>query len=118
MANPNSWPQWDPEVKDVQFDGPALLHAKGCMTPLSGPPSAFEITVLEPNAVLTTTSALPGARLSFEHVVHSCGNGAEVTVTLSLEGPLASVWRYILKRNLAPAAHSSVTGLIAHLDAQ
>lgn len=117
-ANPDSWPRWDTEVKEVLFTGEATLHARGKIKPATGPSSTFQITAFEPNAVLTTASKLPGARLLFEHVVRSVVDGSEVSVTVSVEGPLAFVWARILKRNLAQSARSSVTGLITYLDIQ
>lgn len=117
-ATPGSWPRWDTEVKEVSFTGQAALHAQGRMKPVKGPASAFEITVFEPDAVLTTASKLPGARLLFEHVVRPVPEGAEVCVVVSVEGPLAFVWARVLRGSLAQSARSSVTGLIAYLDAR
>lgn len=117
-VTPSSWPQWDPEVKEVSFSGSATLGMKGKLKPTSGPASTFEITALEPDSIFTTTSKLPGAKLSFEHRVKPAPQGAEVSVIVAVDGLLASLWSRILKRSLAQSARSNVTGLLTYLDAQ
>ena len=115
-ADPMTWPQWDSEVRSVDFDGPAVVGAVGKLCPRSGPSSSFSITALVPNRVFTNTGRLPGAHLIFEHVVDPRADGSEVTVTVSLDGPLAAVWKIPLRRPMADAARLSTQGLITTLD--
>ena len=56
--------------------------------------------------------------LLFEHVVTSTpDDGALIEVVVGVEGLLAPLWKRLLRRSLGNAARSSVTGLLAHLDA-
>ena len=116
-ADPESWPQWDAEVREVTFAGPARLGARGRMRPTSGPAASFAVTVFEPGRVFTNASSLPGAKLVFEHLVTPAPDGASVEVVVRVEGLLAPLWKRVLGRSLGNAARSSVTGLLAHLDA-
>ncbi|TQM61064.1 SRPBCC family protein [Klugiella xanthotipulae] len=116
-ADPAGWPAWDAEVREVRFEGPAKLGARGRMRPASGPAATFSITTFEPDRVFTNTSSLPGAKLIFEHRVTPAAESAAVEVTVSVEGFLASLWHRILGKSLGNAAQSSVTGLLNHLDA-
>lgn len=60
---------------------------------------------------------MPGAMLTFEHLVSPAADGAEVAVTVRLDGPLAPLWARLVGRGMSDAARSSVSGLLAHLDA-
>ena len=52
-ADPESWPEWDAEVREVTFAGPARLGARGRMRPTSGPAASFTVTAFEPGRVFT-----------------------------------------------------------------
>lgn len=116
-ADPAGWPRWDSEVREVNFAGVAELGAKGKMRPTSGPAATFSITTYEQDRVFTNTSSLPGATLVFEHRVAPTSEGAELEVSVGVDGVLAPLWQRLLRKSLAGAARSSVTGLLEHLDA-
>lgn len=116
-ADPAGWPSWDAEVREVDFAAVAELGAKGKMRPASGPASTFLITAFERDRVFTNASSLPGAKLIFEHRVAPAGDGAKLEVSVGVDGFLAPLWQRILRKSLANAARSSVTGLLEHLDA-
>lgn len=113
---PGSWATWDPEVRSASLDGTPALGARGRLRPRSGPAATFVITQLEPDAVFTNSSSLPGARLNFVHTAERTAGTTRVTVTVGLTGPLARLWRPLVGRGLADAARSSVEGLLGHLD--
>lgn len=115
-AQPERWPEWDPEVLNVTFAGPAGAGAKGRMRPAQGPAAAFTVTAFEPDRVFTNASRLPGAQLVFEHRVTPTAEGAAIDVTVGVAGVLASLWHRVLRKNLANAAGSSVGGLLSHLE--
>lgn len=116
-ADPARWPDWDTEVQEVNFYGPAELGAHGRMRPASGPATKFTITALEQDRVFTNASSLPGATLIFEHLVTQTDRGTEIQVSVGVDGFLSSLWQRILGKTLGNAARSSVTGLLDHLDA-
>lgn len=116
-ADPESWPQWDIAVREVTFTGQALLGAPGRLRPVSGPAARFTVTAYEPGRLFTTASALPGARLIFEHRAYPAARGTDVEVVVGVEGPLAPLWKRLLGRSLRDSAQSNVTGLLTHLDA-
>lgn len=115
-AHPEGWPVWDAEVREVRFEGPARLGARGQMRPASGPAATFSITTFEQDRVFTNTSSLPGAKLIFEHRVTPTAERATVEVTVGVDGFLAPLWHRMLGKSLRNAAQSSVTGLLDHLD--
>ncbi len=114
-SDPRLWPSCDDDVVEVRFADQASVGARGWMRPASGPGTRFSITQAEPYRVFTTASPLPGARLAFAHEVAAAKHGSEVTVSISVEGPLAPLWRRILRRQFDDAARRNVTGLARYL---
>lgn len=117
-ADPAGWPRWDPEVREVSFEGPARVGARGTLRPRRGPRVRFAVTAFDLNRMFTNTSSMPGARLVFEHTVLPAAKASLVSVTVRIEGPLAGLWQRVLLRNLGDAARSSVVALLTHLDAR
>jgi hypothetical protein len=115
-ADPRGWPQWDPEVREVRFGPRVEAGARGWMRPAAGPPTTFAVTAYETDRVFTNASRMAGATLTFEHVVTPVPRGAQVSVQVRIDGPLAPFWRRVVGRSLADAARSSVSGLLSHLD--
>lgn len=114
-ADPATWSDWDPEVASVRLEGPAMVGARGRLTPANGPAQAFIISALRPDREFTNRAALPGAHLEFEHLVEPDPAGSRICVTVRVHGVLRPLWARILRRPLGPAARLSVTGLLAAL---
>ena len=114
-ADPRAWPKWDPDVTAVEFDGGIRMGAQGRMRPASGPSTTFTITRLEADRRVTTTSRLPGATLTFDHLVEPGTAGSDVEVRISVDGALAPLWRRLLGRTFALAATRNISGLSQHL---
>lgn len=115
-SDPNSWPDWDPDVAEVTFPGPIAPDARGRMRPTTGPATTFTLTVCEPDRRLTTQSRLPGATLTFDHVVSAAAEGSLVEVRINVDGALAPLWSRVLRSAFTETAVRNVTGLAAHLD--
>lgn len=116
-ADPEGWPDWDAEVREVSFEGPAKLGTRGRMRPASGPAATFSITAFEQDQMFTNSSSLPGATLIFEHRVTPTIDGAEIRVSVGVDGLLAPLWQRVLRKSMGNSARSSVIGLVDHLDA-
>ncbi|GAA1787510.1 SRPBCC family protein [Leucobacter iarius] len=116
-ADPNSWPAWDPDVREVTFTGDVRLGAAGRMRPSSGPAAAFTITELVEDRRFTNVSRMPGAALTFDHRVEPADDGSTLSVEIRIDGPLAPLWKLAIGRGFANAARTSIDGLLADLDA-
>ena len=116
-SDPTTWSVWDPEVRAVEFEPPCVVGARGRLRPANGPALTFTVTALQKDELFTDTARLPGARLEFEHLVTTSAEGTRIAVTVRLRGPLAGVWRRLLRSPMGHAARTGVDGLVAHLDA-
>ncbi|NLP86129.1 hypothetical protein HF576_20040 [Microbacterium sp. CFH 90308] len=115
-SDPRTWSTWDPEVRAVESEPPCAVGARGRLRPAKGPALTFTVTALLPDELFTDTARLPGARLEFEHLVAASGEGSRISVTVRVRGPLAGVWRRVLRSSMGDAARTGVEGLVAHLD--
>lgn len=117
--DPRSWATWDSDVAWVQFRGACVIGARGRLKPRSGPATAFTITDRIEGRRLVDVTRLPGARLIFDHAVSASevegAPGSEITVTIAVGGPLATLWSRLLRGQLAGGARSGIDGLLAHL---
>jgi uncharacterized protein YndB with AHSA1/START domain len=95
-ADCDTHPEWSTDLAWVRLDGPVRLGATGRLRPRGGPRSRFTVTELVPDRTFADTTHLAGARLTFRHHAEPVAAGAEVTVTVSLEGPLRSLWARLL----------------------
>lgn len=99
-ADPDTHPEWSHDLAWVRLEQPLEVGARGRLRPKGGPRSRFTVTELEENRVFADTTHLVGARLTFRHAAEPVAAGSRVTVTVTIEGPLARAW----SRILGPAA--------------
>ena len=109
-ADPDTHPEWSHDLVWVRLEEPLAIGARGHLKPKGGPRSAFTVTELVPDRTFADTTHLLGARLTFRHHAEPATGGALVTVTVTVEGPLARVWARIL----GPAATRE--GIVTDLD--
>lgn len=116
-ADPNSWPAWDPDVREVRFVEEVRVGASGRIRPSSGPATAFTVTELVDGHRFTNASRMPGAILTFDHRVDPARDGSVISVEIRIDGPLAALWKAAIGRGFANAARTNIDGLLADLDA-
>ena len=95
-ADPDTHPEWSHDLAWVRLEQPLEVGARGHLKPKGGPRSRFTVTELEEGRTFADTTHLIGARLTFTHAAEPAAAGSRVTVTVTIEGPLAAVWTRIL----------------------
>jgi hypothetical protein len=117
-ADMASWPEWNTDTEWVRLDGPFATGSTGELKPKGGPKVKFVIESLVPEREFLDVSLLLGARLSFRHVVEPRGDrGCTVRVTITIDGPLARVWKRILGNGLATSLEPDLVRLAARAEA-
>jgi hypothetical protein len=117
-ADMDTWPEWDEAVRWVRRDGPFAAGTTGSLKPSSGPTVAFVIETLVPDREFTDRSSLPGAGLTIRHVVAVGGDGrTAVDDVVSLDGPLAGVWKLIVGRGIATSTPAGLRRLVDVVEA-
>ena len=110
-ADMATWPEWNADTEWVRLDGPFVEGATGALKPKGGPRVPFTVTRLQPGRRFTDVSRLWGARLTFDHTVAAGPSGTTVAVTVSLTGPLRSIWNAVLGKGIRDTAQRDLDAL-------
>jgi len=114
----DTWPDWDAAVSWSRLDGPFAVGTTGELKPKGGPKVRFTIETLEPESEFTDVSLMPGARLRIRHLVGVDDDGlTRVDVEVSLDGPLAWLWRRLLGRGIATSTPEGLAQLVVLAEA-
>ena len=92
----SSWSEWSPDTEWVVVDGPVQAGARGTIKPQGAPKARFEITRLVQDASYDDTTRFLGATMLFAHDATPLDGGTELTVRVTMTGPLAGLWSRIL----------------------
>ena len=112
-ADMATWPEWDTAVAWARLDGPFAVGTTGTLKHTGGPKVRFVIQTLVPGEEFTDRSSLPGAGLTIRHLVTPAPDGTcRVDVTVSLDGPLARLWRPILARGVGTSTPAGLQRLV------
>lgn len=115
-ADMATWPEWNLDTEWVRLDGPFVAGATGELKPKGGPEVSFVVADLGADRFVDV-SRLMGARLTFDHRVSTADGATTVSVTASLSGPLAFVWRLILGKGIAASAQPDLDRLARSAEA-
>jgi hypothetical protein len=95
-----AWPRWNAELKSARLDGSLAEGAEAKIVFRTGLRLRFRVVEFDDGRLFTDEARLPGARMGHRHLVEASSDGARLTNTIYIEGPLAGFWR----RVLGPAA--------------
>ncbi len=112
-----TWPEWNTDTEWVRLDGPFVQGATGTLKPKGGPKVKFVVEKLTDREFIDV-SALLGARLTFAHSVGRTTAGTQVSVDITLSGPLSGIWRVIMGGGLRKSVHRDLAALVAAAEAK
>jgi hypothetical protein len=109
-ADMATWPEWNLDTEWVRLDGAFVQGTTGVLKPKGGPKVPFVVARLTDDEFVDVSKLL-GARLTFAHRVRTGPAGTEVTVTATLDGPLARVWQLMLGKGIRASAQPDLERL-------
>lgn len=114
----DTWPEWDEAVRWVRRDGPFAAGTTGSLKPRGGPKVSFVIETVDPGREFTDCSPMPGASLTIRHLVAVEDDGrTRVDIEVSLDGPLARVWKVLVGRGIATSTPAGLGRLVQVVEA-
>ena len=113
-----TWPTWSPDTEWARVDGPVVVGTRGVLKPKRGPKAKFVVTACTPGREYTDTTALPGARLVFQHTVEPTKGGADLGVLVTIDGPLAMLWSRVLGNGFRDSAQADLDRLVRLVEQQ
>ena len=97
-ADVEKWSEWSQKgVEWSRIDGPFVAGTEGKSKAPGFPAGRFRLTVVEPNRMFASEAKLPGARMTFEHIIESVGSGVQITHRATLDGRMAWLWTLLVR---------------------
>jgi uncharacterized protein YndB with AHSA1/START domain len=91
-ADPARWPEWNPDVAEMQVDGAFREGASATMRTRAGRTHRMRVVELsEPSHFVLETKAAPGMTMRFRCTVDSDGSGARIAQGVEMSGPLGAL---------------------------
>jgi Polyketide cyclase / dehydrase and lipid transport len=107
-----NWRDWSERgVVWSRIDGPFEVGTKGRSKPPGLPAGSFRLVAVEPDELFASETRLPGARLRFEHVIEKQDAGVRITHRATLDGPLSSLYRPLVRRAIEQGLPAGVERL-------
>ena len=106
-----TWPAWVSGCREVRLRTPLRCSARGRRLRDRGGSEDFVVTIFVPGKTYAETVRLLGARIVSRRDLRSHGDGSEVTVAVTLTGPLAPLYRRSLRDRLATTLPAELSRL-------
>lgn len=98
------WPEWDPSLESVTFDGPFAEGSTGTLVIKGQGPIDFVLTEIEERAGFVDETSVPGALIRFGHRVEELPAGRlRVSYDVVIEGPAAQALGPVVTADLPRA---------------
>ncbi len=109
----STWPQWNPDVKEIEISGPFADGTTGTMTTRSGGSHAISLEEVQPGrSFQLETSVLPLTRFAFVCEIKPSGEGrSTISQTLNMRGPLGPIFSAIMGKRIANGFEPILGGL-------
>ena len=108
----NSWPEWNPDMKESHIDGALRLGATGSINTRSGGKHDVVVTQFEQGSSFELEStALPGTKMAIRATIAPSGSGSRITQGFEPRGLLAPIVGPMMGGAILKTFTSVLTGL-------
>jgi hypothetical protein len=108
----NQWHTWQSDIEHARLDGAFAAGHTFVLKPKGGPKVNIEIITAEPGSRFTDLTRFPGARMYGNHEFIVRGDELEIRTTMSIDGPLAWLWRKIVAEGVAKGMAAQTERLV------
>jgi polyketide cyclase/dehydrase/lipid transport protein len=108
----NQWHTWQPDIEHARLDRAFAAGNTFVLKPKGGPKVNIEIITAEPGSRFTDLTRFPGARMYGNHEFIVRGDELEIRTTMSIDGPLAWLWRKIVAEGVAKGMAAQTERLV------
>ncbi len=108
----NQWHTWQSDIENAHIDGEFAVGNSFALKPKGGPKVNIEIIEAVPSRRFTDLTRFPGARMYGSHEFVVRDEEVEIRTAISIEGPLAFVWRKIVAEDVASGMAEQTEKLI------
>lgn len=116
-SDTSTWPDWNPDMKSVDLDGPFASGTTGRMETKSGGHHQIALQDVEAGRAFTLVSdGIPITKLHFRCAVIPSGDGSRVSQAVTLHGGLAFMAGMMAGR-IVPGFDAILNGLAVRAEA-
>ncbi len=111
-----NWPKWDSSLESCWWIAPHTEFKTGSVLYLKvngGPKFKIFITEATPYATFICYTQFFGARMYSTHELLEVASGLQISLTTTIMGPLAWLWRKLVGENVAKITAQQTQNLIA-----
>lgn len=105
------WPEWDPELIEIDVPDGLQPGASGWLKPKGGPRSTIAITAVDPDRSFSVECRLPLCRMRFDHRLEASAGGTLVTHGVTFDGPLSWLFSRVIGRSIVATLPATLQGL-------
>lgn len=114
-ADVNNWPKWDTELERCEMSSNFEAGAEFILKPKDGLEVRLYLSDVVTNLRFTDYCKFFGAVMYDRHELKTLPNGqVMVTNSISVRGPFAFIWTYLVAKNVAKSVPRQTDELIAY----
>jgi hypothetical protein len=118
-SDPQSWHEWNPNVKRMEMNGPFVNGTTGVMHTPAGQAHQIRLTNIQPGQSFELeTQAIPLTHFTFHCEVVPSSNGSAISQSLRMSGPLAFVFSPMAGERIAASFEPLLKGLSDKAEAE
>ena len=108
----DTWPEWNPDMKESRLDGPLKVGTTGMINTRSGGKHDVVVTQFEDGRRFELEStAMPGTKMAIRATVEPTANGARISQAFEARGLLAPVVGPMMSGTILKTFNSVLEGL-------
>ena len=111
FSDPTREPEWDPGCVSAEMRGPFAPGTEVRLKFKGSPARTVKLVDVSPPRSYSAEDRMPLCRMRFDHTVEEAGGGARITITQTIDGPLAPLWSRLLGGRLASGVTEQLAGL-------
>jgi hypothetical protein len=108
---PDTWPDWNPDVRAIALDGPFVSGATGTMTTGQGTHAIRIENVVDGRSFDLVTSPAPASTFRFHCEVVPDAAGSRLSQDVSMSGPLGWLFSLLMGGRIARSFDPILSGL-------
>jgi Polyketide cyclase / dehydrase and lipid transport len=113
----NSWPEWNPDMKESRLDGPLRIGTRGMINTRSGGKHEVVVTQFEDGKTFELEStALPMTRMAIRATVTPAGSGTRMSQGFEARGVLAPIVGPLMGGTILKTFSSVLAGLARRVE--
>jgi len=113
----NSWPEWNPDMKESRLDGPLRVGTRGMINTRSGGKHDVVVTQVEDGKSFELEStALPMTRMAIRATIAPAGGGTRLTQGFEPRGLLAPLVGPMMGGTILKTFSSVLAGLAKRVE--